>query len=223
MNTTNLKTQRAEIIPAVLVKTKEALLDCVNKVSPYARTIHIDVMDNKFVPNLTIGLEELSHLPKNLKYEFHWMVRKPEKWIKEVKGAHLHLVHIETVNWNWEEIKKAVEKAGGKLGLAINPETSLAKIIPYIKDAERILIMSVHPGFSGQKYIKETEEKISLLRKKFPKLAIEVDGGINGETAASAVKAGGNRIVAASAIFGSGNISKAIGKLKRSISGAHES
>lgn len=219
MSTANLKTADVEVLPAVLVKTRDDLLKAISRVSPYVKTIHIDVMDNKFVPNLTVGLSDLKSMPANMKYEFHWMVESPEKWIREVKGEYIHLVHIETIKGNWEEIKKAVKDVHGKLGLAINPETPLELILPYAKDAERILVMSVHPGFSGQKYIKDVESKISYLRKNFPKLDIEVDGGITQETAASAIRAGVDKVAAASAIFNAENVKDAIDKLKRSASG----
>ncbi len=215
MKAANLKTRDVEVIPAVLVKTRDALLESIKKVSPYVKTIHIDVMDNKFVPNLTVGLNELKNMPENVQYEFHWMVKNPEQWIKGIMGGHIHLVHVETIDGNWDAVKKAVKEAGGTLGLAINPETPLEKILPYAKGAERILVMSVHPGFSGQKYIKEVEEKISFLRREFPQLNIEVDGGINAETVASAIKAGVDKIAAASAIFNAGDVGAAIEKLKK--------
>lgn len=220
MGTTNLQTRGIEVIPAVLVKTREALLDSISKVSPFVKTIHIDVMDNKFVPNITVGLEELKQIPQNLAYEFHWMVQNPEKWIRAISGPHIHIVHVETIHENWEEIKKAVAEAGGRLGLAISPDTSLAKMLPYVKDANRVLVMTVRPGFSGQSYIKDAEEKASFLRRKFPDLDIEVDGGITPETAASAARAGVNKIAAASAIFSSQNIKEAFEKLRKAV-GAH--
>lgn len=218
---TKINTKEIEIIPAVLAKTKELLLDYINRVSPYVSSIHIDVMDNKFVPNLTIGLDEIKLMPRNLKYEFHWMVENPEKWIANVNGSHMHIIHIETIKENWEEIKRLVGKTRSKLGIAINPETSVERLLPYINDIDEILVMSVHPGFSGQKYIKEVEEKVLFLRSKFPELIIEIDGGINSETAKSAVKAGVNRLAVASAIFKYENVKEAIEKLKSSLSEAY--
>lgn len=206
-----------EIIPAVLAKTRELLLEYVNRASPYANSIHIDVMDNKFVPNLTIGLEEIKSIPKNLNCEFHWMVENPERWIAGVKGPYLHLVHIETIKGNWEAVKNAVANAGGKLGIAINPETPVEKLFPYVTEVQNILVMSVHPGFSGQKYIKEVEKKIAFLRAKFPSLSIEIDGGINPETAKSAAQAGVTKMAVASAIFNEPDVKEAIRKLKISV------
>lgn len=217
MHKTNFKTKKIEVIPAILVKTRQELLDSINKVKKYVKTVHIDIMDNKFVPNYTIGLEEIKNLPKGVDYEFHWMVENPEQWINKIKENYLHLIHIETIK-NSKIIEKFV-KTKKQFGLAVNPKTDLKLILPYIKYASCVLIMSVEPGFSGQKYIKKAEEKVSFLKNNFPKLSIEVDGGITNKTALSAVKAGANKIAAASTIFNSKNIEQAIRELKESIRG----
>jgi transketolase len=190
-----------EVIPAILVKSREELIAQIEKVKPNVKTVHIDIMDNAFVPNSTVGLESLTNLPSGISYEFHWMVKDPENWITKVPGKHRHLVHVETI-FDWSEIEKT-RALGGEIGLAINPPTSIEKIYPYIKDKEikEVLIMTVNPGFSGQKYIVEVESKIRSLRAKFPNLEIEVDGGINAETSERASEAGANFLAASSAIF----------------------
>ena len=171
-----------EVIPAILVKSREELLAQIEKVKPTVKTVHVDIMDNIFVPNDTIGLEGLTNLPSGLSYEFHWMVNDPENWISKVPGNHLHLVHVETIS-DWNKIEKALG-ADGKIGLAINPPTPVEKLYPYIhnKKVEKVLFMTVNPGFSGQKYIAEVELKVHDIRAKFPELEIEVDGGINTKT-----------------------------------------
>ena len=213
---------QVEIVPAILVKSNEELLQRIKVVKPYVKTIQIDVMDGKFVPNKTIT--GFSDLPKGVQYEFHWMVENPQFYIKNVIGNHLHIVHIETVT-DWKEIQKTVEKSGGKLAVAINPETRLEKIIPYINKVSMVLIMTVNPGFSNQKYLSEMESKIKKLRSLYPKIDIEVDGGINQHTIAGAAKSGANKFGAASAIYGSDNIKEAITHLmdvaKSSYKGGH--
>ncbi|MFA5412471.1 MAG: ribulose-phosphate 3-epimerase [Candidatus Micrarchaeia archaeon] len=211
-----------EVIPAILVKTREELLGHISRVSAYVKTIHIDVMDNKFVPNFTIGVKELQELPAGLKYEIHWMVQKPEEWIAKVKGNYLHMVHVEAVE-SWEKLAQAVRESGGRLGVALNPETPLEKLKPHLKDVEKILVMSVHPGFYGQKYIPDVEGKIKELRRMLPKAEIEVDGGITPETAVRASGAGANALAAASAIFAKPDAGKAIGELKRALTSGWES
>ncbi|MEW5996613.1 MAG: ribulose-phosphate 3-epimerase [Candidatus Micrarchaeota archaeon] len=205
-----------EIIPAILVKTREELLEHISRVRNYVRTIHIDIMDNKFVPNSTIGVKELQELPSGLKYEIHWMVRKPEEWIAKVNGPYLHIVHAEAAE-SWERVVAAVKAGGGRLGIALNPGTSLEKIKPHLENAQKILVMSVNPGFYGQKYIPEVEAKIRELRRMLPKAEIEVDGGINPETGVRAAGAGANNLAAASAIFSMPDAGKAIGGLREAL------
>ncbi len=201
-----------EIIPAILVKTKQDLIERINRVENSVSSVHIDVMDNKFVPNKTVGSESFSGLPKGVSYEFHWMVENPQEHIAKTKGPHLHIIHVEAIR-DWSAIRKAAKEAGGKLGIAINPSTPLEKLEPYLKgDAgvSRVLVMSVEPGFDGQKYMASVEEKIRRLRMKFPKLHIEVDGGINPATAQSASRAGADKLAAASAIFNASDTRSAV-------------
>ncbi len=209
----NLKT--IELIAAILAKTRAELIKQIKAVESYLKTVQIDIMDNDFVPNKTIGLEQLRNLPAGINYEFHWMVQNPEKFIREIKNKNaLHLVHVEAM-MDFEKVKKAVAAVGGKLGIAFNPETSIEKVLEYEKESNYFLAMTVHPGFSGQKYISEVEDKIKILRERNPEYDIEVDGGINIETIKRAIAAGANRIVAASAIFGQKDISLAIKELEQ--------
>jgi ribulose-phosphate 3-epimerase len=200
-----------EVVPAILVKTRGDLIRRIAQVRGLVKEIQIDVMDGKFVPNTTIGIEDLKNLPE-AHYEFHWMVHAPERWITQVPGPHMHLVHIETVK-SFETVEQAVKKSGGKLGIAINPETPLELALRVVPKAKRVLIMTVHPGFSGQSYIRDMCGKIRRLRKLYPKLDIEVDGGINNETAAHAYSCGANILAAASAIFAVKDTKSAIAKL----------
>ncbi|MBI5046798.1 hypothetical protein HZC07_03640 [Candidatus Micrarchaeota archaeon] len=211
-----------EVIPAILVKTKQELLHRISQVKDHVPFIQLDIMDGEFVPNKTIGLDDLLHLPK-AKYEFHWMVKDPKKYIERTIGPHLHLVHVETINSDsyFVELEKAVEKVGGSLGLAINPETPIEKLLELLSKSKlkinQILVMTVHPGFSGQSYIYEMEQKLKTLRKLYPKINLEVDGGVNQQSIAHAYAAGANILAAASAIFSSKEptIEKAIESLKK--------
>ena len=188
-----------EIVPAILVKERSELLTRISLVKDLVNIIQIDIMDGKFVPNQTIGISDLKNLPK-ANYEFHWMVCDPINWINKMPGDHMHLVHIETIS-SFDDIQETVRKVGGSVGLALNPETPLDKIIPYIDDVDEVLVMTVHPGFSGQTYISEMQSKIKKLRELRPELNIEVDGGIDTKTASHAYHSGANLLAAASAIF----------------------
>jgi ribulose-phosphate 3-epimerase len=198
-----------EVIPAILVKDRTELVRRIEAVSSHVRAVHIDVMDDKFVPNKTVGLESFSNLPKNVEYEFHWMVEKPEEYIAKVPGPHLHLVHIETVK-DWPAVEEAIQKSGGTLGIAFNPATPTEHVLIAVEKTKRVLAMTVVPGFDGQKYMSEVESKIADLRARCPDLEIEVDGGIGPQTVGSAVAAGANKLAASSAIFKHPDKKKAI-------------
>lgn len=212
---------RLEVIPAILSKTSQDLMSKINAVLPYVNFIQLDIMDGIFVPNKTVGLDDLKNIPK-AKYEFHWMVKDPINWLIHFPGDHLHLIHVETIDSSsFEKILSQIKKQGGRLGLAINPETPLTNLLPYLNNSKKlsevrdVLIMTVHPGFSGQKYIFEMESKLKTLRSLYPNINIEVDGGVNLETIHHAYKSGANYLAAASAIFNEKNISEAIEKLKK--------
>lgn len=210
----NIRTN--EIIPAILVKTRKELIERIELVLPHVKTIQIDVMDNKFVPNTTVL--DVFDLPKgNVIYEYHWMVEKPWEWIKKVKNPAIHLVHVETIanSEEWEKTKEAVRAHDGRLGVAVNPDTYLDKIYPIAKDISTILIMTVKPGFSGQTYMYGMNKKIYEARHAFPEMDIEVDGGVGLETIPSAKEAGANKFAAASAIYAQQDILKAIKELKK--------
>ncbi|MBU0591960.1 hypothetical protein KKF81_05620 [Candidatus Micrarchaeota archaeon] len=216
-----------ELIPAILVKDRKELLKRINAVSAHVNIIQIDIMDGIFVPNKTIGIDELHDLPQ-ANYEFHWMVKDPVNWIlgtRNLKGNHMHLVHIETIlsSNSFAEVKRAVENVGGRLGLAINPETPLERVLPFIDQVEEVLVMTVHPGFSGQKYIHEMEKKIKHLRNAYSLLNIEVDGGIDLSTIDHASNAGANFFAAASSIFSSGTIKDNVRQLKEAAAGGRSS
>lgn len=210
---------KPEVIPAILVKSREDLLLRIDQVRGLVREIQLDIMDGRFVPNKTIGIADLHDLPE-ASYEFHWMVQDPENWIAKMPGPYRHLVHVETIT-SIAAVEAAVKKAGGSLGLAINPETPLSKLLPFVPKASRVLVMTVHPGFSGQKYIAEMGEKIKELRALYPKLDIEVDGGVNLDTVAHAYSCGANILAAASAIFSQPDIKTAIRELRtRAVGGS---
>jgi len=204
-----------EVIPAVLAKSSEDMRLKIDLVTPHVNTIHIDMMDGKFVPNTTLSTEEtVKVLAPGKYYIFHWMVEKPEEEIPKLGGIakdSLHLVHAEVIGRERWDLLKTM----GKTGLAVNPETSLELIGEYIDETDEFLVMSVHPGFSNQKYIPEVEGKIRELRKRKPDANIEIDGGVGPATAGGAAYAGANRLAAASAIFKHDNIPEAIENIRK--------
>jgi len=180
--------------------------------------IHIDIMDGNFVPNITFGPKLVRDLRKEtrLVLESHLMIKEPLKFLKEFleAGADWITLHIETLNK--EDVKKAYEvikKERRKFGLALNPDTPLERVEDFLDLTDFILIMTVFPGFGGQKFIRECLEKIERLRKIYKK-DISVDGGINAQTSRECIEKGANIICSGSFIFFSEDINKAIRRLK---------
>ena len=170
--------------------------------------IHIDVMDGHFVPNLTMGpfIVETCHRITKLPLDCHLMINKPENLVNAFidAGAANITIHPED-NPGIIETLKSIRSAGCRAGIAINPETNASTLTPLLDYADLILIMTVNPGYSGQSFMPEMVDKISIVSNMVNKLAsppiIEVDGGINGETIRLVNQAGANAFVSASAIF----------------------
>jgi len=184
-----------------------------------ADLIHVDVMDGHFVPNITIGPEVIKDLKKHtsLPFDVHLMISPVHKYIKNFAeaGADIITVHPEATD-NLIETINEIKKFGKKAGVSLNPKTTIEKVLPVLSLIDLVLIMSVNPGFGGQNFIKETLEKVKLLRKEIDqkKLAveIEIDGGINFDNAKIAKKAGVDILVSGTTIFknNEGNIKKNI-------------
>lgn len=184
--------------------------------------IHIDVMDGHFVPNLTIGPVVVKSIRKttSLPFDVHLMISNPEKYIERFvdAGADILTVHIETVE-NPLEIINKIRDLGCKAGLTLNPDTPFKKISEFVSEVDLVLIMTVYPGFSGQKFKEEMIPKISEARKKIDSIRkdiyLEVDGGINDKTSILAKNAGADVLVAGNHVFKSKNYEKAISLLKK--------
>ena len=170
--------------------------------------IHLDVMDGHFVPNITIGPEVVNKLRKHtsLPFDVHLMISPVDNFIKSFSdaGADIITIHPEATKNLTNSINK-IKSFNKKVGVSLNPETSVKEIIPILSSLDLVLIMSVNPGFGGQKFIEKTLDKVKLLRKEIDdkkfKTQIEIDGGINFENSKKAVKAGVNILVSGTTIF----------------------
>jgi ribulose-phosphate 3-epimerase len=188
-----------------------------------ADLIHIDVMDGHFVPNITIGPEVINKLRKytSLPFDVHLMISPVHDFIKNFAeaGADIITIHPEATNNLVSSIQK-IKSFNKKVGVSLNPETSVKKVLPVLKLIDLVLVMSVNPGFGGQKFIKDTLEKVKILRKEIDtkklKTQIEIDGGINFENAIMAKKAGVDILVSGTTIFkeNGGNLEKNIQLLR---------
>lgn len=179
--------------------------------------IHVDVMDGHFVPNLTFGAPVVKKICSKKPLDVHLMVLEPEKYLKEFAeaGAGIICVHAEAAK-NLKTVVEEIKALGCKAAVSIKPKTPLSAIENVLSKLDMVLVMSVEPGFGGQKFMPEVLPKIQELRQKKPELDIEIDGGINHETAGKARQAGANVLVAGSAIFGKQNREQAIKELRAS-------
>ena len=170
-----------------------------------AEYIHIDVMDGRFVPSISYGMPVIKSIRSctSRVFDVHLMIEEPIRYIEEfVKcGADIITVHVEAC----EDVVATIEKireCGVKAAITLNPETPVKAIEPYLSLVDMVLVMSVEPGYGGQKYIESVNEKIAYIREKMGSdFDIEVDGGINANNIDNAINAGANIIVAGTAVF----------------------
>lgn len=205
-----------EIVPAILVKSKEELNERLREVEPYVNRVQIDIMDGKFVPNKTIQPEDMKDFKTNLIKEAHLMVENNEKYVEDFLnlGFDVIIVHYESCK-NIPEIIKKVKDRGKKMALAINPPTPLSAIKDYLNDLDMVLIMTVNPGFSGQGFLPEVMPKIRELREMRKDFDIEVDGGIKLGTVKLAAEAGANIFASCSGIFKQDDKKEVIDAMKK--------
>ncbi len=203
------------VAPSLLSADFSKLGEEIKKVEPYADWIHLDVMDGHFVPNITIGAIVVKSIRKvtMLPFDVHLMISEPEKhYMDFVKaGADIITVHAEATHSLYRLIKEI--KKHCKVGVALNPATPLSMIENVVDEIDLLLIMTVEPGFGGQKFIESMVEKIKKARKIMNGY-ISVDGGINARNVKAVKKAGADVVVAGSYIFGSKDYKKAIESLR---------
>ena len=207
---------RKVIIPAVIAKTQKELDDIFSKIKDSASLLQLDIMDGKFVPNNSLGFD--FKLPqKKYQFEAHLMIEDPEKWIDENwEKVDTIIAHFESIK-NPEKIIKSVKNMEKKIAFALNPETDADMIINYLNNIDQVLIMTVHPGFYGSKFLPEMMDKIRRLRKLRPDLDIEVDGGIKPDTIEQVNNAGANMFVSGSFLINSDDIKERIKILENKI------
>lgn len=213
-----------KIAPSILSADFRNLEDEINKAEKAgADLIHIDVMDGHFVPNITIGplIVKACRKITKLPLDVHLMIENPDRYIPDFAkaGADIITIHVETSK-NLDEDIELIKINNVKPGVALNPKTPIDKVFSVLGKIEMVLVMSVNPGFEGQKFMAEVLPKVKHLREEIKKrdlnVAIEIDGGINLETAPKAVEAGVNILVAGSAVFYAKDYKEIIKNLKQS-------
>ena len=207
-----------KVAPSILSADFSRLADELLKIEQAgADWVHIDVMDGHFVPNLTFGAPVVAAIRSvtKLPFDVHLMVSNPQDFIDPfVKaGADIITVHAETAP-HLHRLIQTIKEQGKKAGVSLNPSTPLSVVEEVLSDIDMVLIMSVNPGFGGQKFIPAAVDKIARLRAMITArnltVDIEVDGGINAVTARQAAAAGANILVAGSAVYGAPDIAAAI-------------
>ena len=181
--------------------------------------IHVDVMDGHFVPNISIGVPVVKSLGKvaRVPLDVHLMIENPEKYIEPFAkaGANIITFHYEATQDKTDEVIELIRSFGCKVGLSIKPKTNQEVLIPYLDKIDMVLVMTVEPGFGGQEFMGYCAQKIPYIRAKAPEsLIVQVDGGINEQTAKICKGLGANSLVAGSYIYGSDDIKSAIESLR---------
>lgn len=199
-----------KIAPSILSANFAAMGEAVKKLKEQgADWVHFDVMDGNFVPNITFGpdmckaLRPLTDLP----IDVHLMVEHPSDWIEPFKkaGADILTIHVESSERHLHRALQAIHAAGMKAGVVLNPATPISACEHLLPECDLVLLMSVNPGFGGQAFIPETFHKIRALRSRIDtrglSTLIEIDGGVNPETAKLCIESGADVLVAGSAVF----------------------
>ncbi len=214
-----------QILPSLLAADFGILGAEISRVAKSgAEALHIDVMDAHFVPNLSFGPDVVAlarRVEPDLYRNVHLMMTRPDLYLEPFAkaGAQTIQIHVEADCDIHHELAR-IRAMGIRPGLVLNPETPVELVLPYLKACDELLVMTVHPGYGGQKFILECLPKITAVRKRMPRLDVMVDGGVNAETAVLAARAGANQFVAGSYLFKQLDMGASVDALRASCSAA---
>jgi ribulose-phosphate 3-epimerase len=195
-------TRNIRIVPAILTEDPGELEVLVRQTESFTDYAQVDIMDGQFVPSRSVTCEQVAAVKPKIHWEAHLMVLNPENCLADFRraGAEKIIFHYEATK-EPEKIVRQIRKLGAKVGLAVNPETTIAAITPLVKKVDSVLFLAVHPGFYGAQFIPEVLDKIMAFRKAFPNLEIGIDGGMKEENVGKIARTGVDVICVGSAIF----------------------
>ena len=215
---------KTEILPSLLAADFGRLADEILRAEASgAEALHLDVMDAHFVPNLSFGPDVVAlarRVAPNFYRNVHLMMSRPDLYLEKfvAAGAQTVQVHVEADCDLHAELRR-IRALGAKNAIVLNPETPVERLEPYLGEIDEALVMTVHPGYGGQKFIADCMPKVTWLRERMPRLDIMVDGGINAETAAFAARAGANQFVAGSYLFRQPDMKAAVEDMRATCGG----
>ena len=207
-----------KIAPSILSADFANLQRDIERIST-ADYVHVDVMDGLFVPNISIGIPVVKSIrpTTSLPLDVHLMIDRPVRYVEQFcdAGGDIITCHVEAdTEENIHEALRRIHAKGKKAGVVVKPKTPASAVLPFISECDLILVMTVEPGFGGQKFMADQMEKLRALRAKRPELILEVDGGVNRETAPICRENGADVAVAGTAVFRAENIPAEIALLR---------
>lgn len=214
---------KTEILPSLLAADFGRLADEIRRAeSSGAEAIHLDIMDAHFVPNLSFGPDVVAlsaRTSPGFYRNVHLMMTRPDLYLESFAkaGAQTIQIHVEADCDIHVQLRR-IREMGLKNAIALNPETPVETLFPYLGEIDEALVMTVHPGYGGQRFIGECLPKVAELRRRRPTLDIMVDGGVNAETAVLAARAGANQFVAGSYLFRQQDMRAAVDSMRAEVS-----
>ena len=194
--------RNTRVVPAILTDDPSTLEKMVHQAESFTDYVQIDIMDGHFVPSRSVTWEDIAGLPINIKWEAHLMVTRPEEYLEGFKQASAgKIIFHHEATTSPQQVISQIRNLGLDVGLAINPETPVSAIAPYIKQVDGVLLLTVTPGFYGSKFIPEVMDKVAELRNIQPGIEIGVDGGIKESNIQEIARAGVDYICVGSAVF----------------------
>ena len=207
---------KQKILPSIMAKNQKELDLDLKKLKGIVKELHLDVVDGKFAKNKAMNFD--FRLKRNFSYNVHLMVKDTEKWVDKClkKNVQTIIIHPEVVD-DLDELVVKIKSKKRKVGFALKPETKVKEIKDYLSQLEYVLILTVHPGFYGAKFLSAPLRKIKQIKKINPKIKVIVDGGMNPKTINKAVKAGGDYFVSGSYVTKADNPKERIKSLLSSL------